>query len=144
MKNNPLTRTDIGRFEINGTGTERAIPVQRPFDIRSTSVQHPFSVRSFSVFSKRASVERAVYGKFFLTHTVHVHTTGVGHNGCHSLTHFVMIICLMYCHTVVLPDGQIVAEYISEFSCTEDNSEGNIELDGTGCNCRGCSSTFAT
>ena len=73
MKNNPLTRTDIGRFEINGTGTERAIPVQRPFDIRSTSVQHPFSVRSFSVFSKRASVERAVYGKFFLTHTVHVH-----------------------------------------------------------------------
>ena len=72
MKNNPLTRTDIGRFEINGTGTEQAISVQRPFDIRSTSVQHPFSVRSFPVFSKRAPVERAVYGKFLLTHTVRV------------------------------------------------------------------------
>ena len=67
---------DIGRFEINGTGTERAIPVQRPFDIRSTSVQCPFVLR----FSKRASVERAVYGKLFLTHTVfmyNVHVQGV-------------------------------------------------------------------
>ena len=36
-------------------------------------VLNPFTSRSFPVFLERDPVERTVYGKFFLTRTVHVH-----------------------------------------------------------------------
>ena len=45
VKVTPLTRTDIGRFQNNGTGMEWDIPVQRPLNIVSTSVQCPFVLR---------------------------------------------------------------------------------------------------
>ncbi len=43
---------------INGTGTERAIPVQRPFDIRSVSVRSPF-------FLNRRPLNGPFMGSFF-------------------------------------------------------------------------------
>jgi len=59
-------RTDIGRFEINGRGTERAIS-------RSKAIRHPFSVRSFTIFFLNGRPLNGPFmGSFFLTHTVGV------------------------------------------------------------------------
>ena len=50
-------------------------PVQAPFWPRSRPVLAPFTPRSGPVLLEQAPVERPVYGKVFLTRTVHVHCT---------------------------------------------------------------------
>ena len=59
-------RRQNGNGEINGTASHAL------FGGRLEAVCAPFSTRSHPVFIERARVERPVYGKFFLTHTVHV------------------------------------------------------------------------